>query len=190
MPLRREDVITLATRYLTLADQLRELTNAVNREKTTLRNHMKKYIEEQNHPIGFGFQIGDKVVKYGLGKGSQIVPPSVVIGMYKRGEIDEKQLGEIIDVRKGDAERVLGADVVATVEEFQQGKEVDLRIVAPETMGAIEKAIDVLPVEPPKVKRETKAVVAPKQRLIRIGPPRIGIKPLPTREPGPLRRIS
>lgn len=190
MPLRREDVIKLAEKYIELADQARELINAVNREKTTVGKHFAKYMEENNLPAGFGFHIGEREIRYSLGKGADVMSAETVIRMFKAGEITEKQLVQIIDVRKGDAERVLGADVVASNLEFRSGKDMDIRITKAD--DTVDEAQDVIPETAPKIMRIPKQPApGPRKRLLRIVP-RAGIQRLPTRttETTPLRRLK
>ena len=181
MPVERSVLITSATEFLAAADEARVAANAANRKKTALKNNLREYSDDH----GFkDYKLGIGPVELYLGVSvAEKIDPKAIIKMFLAGEITEEQFAEIIDVRKDDAKRVLGGDVVdANIIEVR-GKEVDVRSTKVDVEYA--EPVDVLP---RKVTQDipTKPQLV-KPRVIRT-PPKVAT--LPTRERLPLRRIT
>ena len=115
-----------AEKFAKLNEEARELTNAANRQKTSLKNKIKDFWDKSNLPIGSYIRLGGKEYTYEAAT-KEVIDTSTIIEMYDNGDISREALLDMVKIDKSVAANKLGADVVADLTTKVPGNTIDVR---------------------------------------------------------------
>lgn len=166
-----------AKEYRRLTAIAKEHGNAANRQKTQIKNAVKRYARAEEMSPDDYLIVDDEEYRYDVTTTDKISIDKFW-DLFDKKKITIEQLKEVVSINKGDAERVIGAHVINSITETVKGKTADIRTQPAKTaikgIRLVRKQPEATEVEAPKVqpiaanatpKRAGKVVV--KRRILK-----------------------
>ena len=113
--------------YLKLREAQKEAANALNREKTVVKNVFKDGIKNKQFLIGTYALAGGFRFDYNQTQ-SDVIDVEDFFKLYEAKEITREQLLKCISVQKAQVDNHVGSDVSLRLSTTKTGKEFDVRI--------------------------------------------------------------
>jgi hypothetical protein len=115
-----------AQTYAALHEAGRTATNLANKGKTVFRNIIKDYWQKEGLPIGSYIRTGGTEYRYESNETTSL-DAAAIVQMYENEEITKEQFIRMFNVDKGEASKILGGDVIASITITSIGDKLDVR---------------------------------------------------------------
>ena len=139
--------------FLKLREAAKTANNAVNREKTVLKNVFKDGIKNRAMVIGTYVLHGGYRFDYSQTE-SSVIEPEDFLKLLEAGEITRDQFLRCISVQKGNVDTHVGSDVGLRLSKSKTGKEFDVRVSELDIDAPRESVLVVPDAEKPIVRKK------------------------------------
>ena len=146
--------------FLTLKKAASEATNAVNRQKTVLKNIFKERIKTGKWELGTYVEAAGTRFDYSVTE-KEVIEPEDFLAMYENGDITKEQFLRCISVQKGSVDTHVGSDVTLKLANKVHGDSYDVRTSDMDIEDVSKEAV-VTPSAPMVPKRRKKVGGKPK----------------------------
>ena len=174
--MNRLKIIKLAREFAEANVKARKYTNACNRKKTELRNAIKGFFTSKAYPVGTRLQLGDTLYGYETSE-STAIPVEAWHQLYAEKRITKEKYFEALSVGRAHAVRIVGEDVVRTIEQTTRGTKADVRTFDLEDGMSVDEAFAI---------HKPKPIESIRRRIKRAEPP-LSVTPTLKRK---LRKIT